>query len=98
MKCDGEKGNPSDVEGVGSISIDLARGTDGLSAHGRRCACASATAGRLAPRDDLIAASCHGPRRGSGTLRGGESRSVASNGTMRSLIHVDVPPGRTALF
>src|SRR5262245_55490686 len=29
---------------------------------------------------------------------GGESRSVASNGTMRSLTNVDVPPGRTALF
>src|SRR3981189_1628572 len=87
MKCDGEKGNPSDVEGGGSISTDVARRTDGASAHGRRCACASATAGWLAPRHHRIAASCRGPRRALASwfrnLMGGERIALSGVETER---------------
>src|SRR5262245_16864257 len=103
MKCDGEKGNPSHVEGVGSISTDVARRADASSAQGRRCACASATAGWLAPRHHRIAASCRSAPRASFLVQEpygrGENRAQwRRNATMQSLFHVDVPPGRTALF
>src|SRR5262245_30821366 len=91
MKYDGEKGNPSDVEGVGSISTDVARCTDG---HLRTVGVMRA---QVRPPDGLhqvIVSRRHAVVRAAlaswfRNLMGGEriARSGVENGTMQSLFH-----------
>ena len=102
--CDGEKGNPSDVEGVGSISTDVAtphrwfvcaRSALCVRKCDRQMACAAPSSYRgvmpwSAPRASFLVQEPYG--------RGANRAQWRRNGTMQSLFHVDIPPGQTTLF